>query len=654
MADRPSPRVSAESEALAVNVPLLDQDGPLFLDQGPLLRPLMARNLREVGTSSTNPTDGPTATSTSSGSKSSPAVAEAITGSDGSTIKASDGTTFTYSNQFGGIWYSDPNDPYNDNAYPNSWTPPLNQSWDYGKDRIYGVNLGGWFVLEPFITPALYQKYPGAVDEWTLSTLMAADTANGGIGQIETHYQTFITEQDIAQIAGAGLNWVRIPIPFWAIDTWGNEPFLAKTSWKYILQAIQWCRKYGIRVNLDLHTIPGSQNGFNHSGKLGEINFLLGVMGMANAQRTVLSQPEYSNVVPMFGIINEAELSKIGQTALRAFYVEVYDMMRGITGVGEGKGPFISIHDGFQSLASWADFLPGADRVALDSHPYFAFDNSPATDPIDTGTGSGAGGVWPSEACNRWMDTFNASRNAFGVTYAGEWSNGFNDCGLFLKGIPGSHTYGGDCGVWQDSSNWDVGTKAGVMAFASASMDALRDWFFWTWKVDNATSGVVESPLWSYQLGLQGGWIPTDPRSAIGFCGPSTGPVFDGTFDSWMTGGVGAGTISPDQTTQYPWPPVSLVNVTTPVTALPVYTSTGSIATLPAPTFTGANGNVVDPTVDGWFNANDNAPGPTPIVGCSYPDPWNALNVSVPTGCTGGANAAVPAAITPPPSRRSL
>jgi hypothetical protein len=46
--------------------------------------------------------------------------------------------------------------------------------------------------LEPFITPALYQKYSNAIDEWTLSTAMAADTASGGISQLETHYQTFI------------------------------------------------------------------------------------------------------------------------------------------------------------------------------------------------------------------------------------------------------------------------------------------------------------------------------------------------------------------------------------------------------------------------------------------------------------------------------
>ena len=258
------------------------------------------------------------------------------------------------------------------------------------------------------------------------------------------------------------------------------------------------------------------------------------------------------------------------------------------------------------------------------------------------------------------------SRPAFGVTYAGEFSNGFNDCGLFLEGVGGVPTYGGDCSIWQDSSNWTDGTKAGIQAFTEASMDALRDWFFWTWKVSksilrsrnyteflkvgNSTAGIVESPLWSYQLGIQQGWMPLDPRVAIGSCGPSSGPVWDNTFESWMTGGADAGTIVSSQTELYPWPPTDLQG--TDVSILPYYTSTGSIATLPAPTFTGTSGKTISAGDDGWFNVNDNEPGPTPIPGCAYPDPWNAVDVPVPTGCSGGANAAVPAIITPPPSRR--
>lgn len=83
-------------------------------------------------------------------------------------------------------------------------------------------------------------------------------------------------------------------------------------------------------------------------------------------------------------------------------------MMRGITGIGAGNGPFMSIHDGFAGLSTWAGFLSGSDRIVLDTHPYFAFDGSGSTAPIDTGTGINAGGTWPAAACNRWASELNA------------------------------------------------------------------------------------------------------------------------------------------------------------------------------------------------------------------------------------------------------
>lgn len=94
---------------------------------------------------------------------------------------------------------------------------------------------------------------------------------------------------------------------------------------RYFLKAIKWARKYGIRINLDLHSVPGSQNGWNHSGRLGTVNFLNGPMGYANAQRTLdyirilaefISQPQYKDVVTMFGIMNEPQGPQIGQDAL--------------------------------------------------------------------------------------------------------------------------------------------------------------------------------------------------------------------------------------------------------------------------------------------------------------------------------------------------
>ena len=56
-------------------------------------------------------------------------------------------------------------------------------------------------------------------------------------------------------------------------------------------------------------------------------------------------------------------------------YLKAYEMIRDITGTGEGNGPIIAIHDGFAGVGSWAGFLAGADRLALgepSSHPFSA------------------------------------------------------------------------------------------------------------------------------------------------------------------------------------------------------------------------------------------------------------------------------------------
>ncbi|KAG6382083.1 glycoside hydrolase family 5 protein [Boletus reticuloceps] len=591
-----------------------------------------------------NPSSSSTSSSSPPGTSSpGPTGKSLTTGGNGSVITTSDGTTFTYINNFGGSWVYDPKDPFNNNAQPNSWTPPLNTSWTWGQDKVYGVNLGGLFVLEPFISPALFQKYPAAIDEWTLSTLMAADTASGGLNQIEDHYKTFITEQDIAEMAGAGLNWIRLPIPFWAIEKWDFEPFLEKVCWPYILRVLQWARKYGIRVNLDFHTIPGSQNGYNHSGKEGSINFLNGVMGMANAERALnyiriiaefISQPEWQPVVPVFSIMNEPILSTIGKDQLTSFYLAVHDMIRDITGVGEGHGAYIAIHDGFQGVASWAGFLQGSDRIILDTHPYFAFNGNSNTQPIATGTGLQAGGIWPTTACDAWADSMNASQTAFGVTIAGEFSNGYNPCGLFLTGTTGTSSFGPSCSLFLDSSQWNQTLKDGLMEFTLASMDALQNWFYWTWKIGNSsTTNTVEAPLWSYQLGLQGGWIPTDPRTALGTCaalGVSPQP-FNGQYASWQTGGAGAGTIAATSLAMYgQYPPASINGLTSGANQalLPTYTSTSPIPTLPPPSFSPT------PTVsigDGWYDSADTGLAPTQVQGCSYPDAWDAVGSAVPT-----------------------
>ena len=59
------------------------------------------------------------------------------------------------------------------------------------------------------------------------------------------------------------LNHVRIPIGYWAYDVGPGEPYLQGQR-DYLAKAIGWAQQYGIKVIIDLHGAPGSQNGYAH------------------------------------------------------------------------------------------------------------------------------------------------------------------------------------------------------------------------------------------------------------------------------------------------------------------------------------------------------------------------------------------------------
>ncbi|KAF8874014.1 glycoside hydrolase family 5 protein [Mucidula mucida] len=535
------------------------------------------------------------------------------------------GTTFTYANSFGGDWREDPSDPFAPGGKAQSWGKRIGEDeWVWGEDIIRGVNLGGWLVTEPFIVPALYEKYVdktniAVFDEWTLALAMGENLAK----DMEEHYSTFITEQDIAEIAGAGLNWVRIPIGFWAIETMNDEPFLVGTSWSYFLKAIEWCRKYGVRIYLDLHALPGSQNGWNHSGKAGSVNFMNGVMGIANAQRTLtylriitefVSQEQYRDVVPMVGIVNEILWGTIGKDSVQSFYYAAYEAMRGATGAGKGNGPYVVVHEGFQGPAIWEGFMQGADRLALDQHPYLAF-MSDYTSTLD---------VLAKKPCD-WAVATNQSSKAFGVTVGGEWSVAINNCGKWLNGIGAPSDPHYDCDMWDDWASYNATIITSLKSVALASMDALQNFFFWTWKIGDSTElGRSSSPMWHYRLGLQRGWMPADPREAINHCGGSQ--LFDGSYAASATGDAASMQPSPSLA----FPPAK-ISPSFDATLLPTYTATGTLKTLFAPTFTAAPTATVG---TGWWNAEDNGGAYVPVKGCSYPNAWDAT-AALPTGTCG-------------------
>ena len=106
------------------------------------------------------------------------------------------------------------------------------------------------------------------MDEYTYTQALGKDEAYRRLSQ---HWNSWITQDDFYQIAGAGLNHVRIPIGYWAVAPLPGDPYV-QGQVSVLDKAIGWARAAGLKVMLDLHGAPGSQNEFDNSGRLGPIN----------------------------------------------------------------------------------------------------------------------------------------------------------------------------------------------------------------------------------------------------------------------------------------------------------------------------------------------------------------------------------------------
>ncbi|MBQ4310022.1 MAG: glycoside hydrolase family 5 protein [Oscillospiraceae bacterium] len=97
----------------------------------------------------------------------------------------------------------------------------------------------------------------------------------------EEHLKTFITESDIKEIASWGADHVRIPFDYNIIQN--TDGTMIGEGFSYLDNAIEWCKKYGLRTVLDLHKAMGysfdtyseNESGFFTDEKLQEYFYIL-------------------------------------------------------------------------------------------------------------------------------------------------------------------------------------------------------------------------------------------------------------------------------------------------------------------------------------------------------------------------------------------
>ena len=92
-------------------------------------------------------------------------------------------------------------------------------------NQIRGVNLGGWLVLEPWITPSLFYQFLGGgvgttgMDHYSFCEVLGAEEGNE---QLRRHWETWVTEDIIKDLAGSGaVNSLRVPVGDFMFEPYG-------------------------------------------------------------------------------------------------------------------------------------------------------------------------------------------------------------------------------------------------------------------------------------------------------------------------------------------------------------------------------------------------------------------------------------------------
>ncbi|EQC38096.1 hypothetical protein SDRG_04526 [Saprolegnia diclina VS20] len=332
--------------------------------------------------------------------------------------------------------------------------------------QVRGTNLGGWLVLEPWITPTLFYQFLGtqerfgdqapektAMDQYTFCTALGKEEANR---QLRIHWNNWVTEADIKEMASFGVNSLRIPVGDWMFVPY--EPYIGCTdgSIEQLDRVLDLCDKYNINVLIDIHGHIGSQNGFDNSGKTHQvkwtslastqpvgtttfehwpiryaewagtfdpINHNYSSINYANLNQslTVVNKivTRYANHPAILGLqpVNEPwELTPID--VLKNFYWDSYKVTKSLA----PSWKFV-VHDSFRfGLSYWSQFMKGCPDIALDTHIYQAWMNPGSAEDFN------------SNACQQKY-TISDMENALMPVIVGEWSVATDNCAMWLNGF---------------------------------------------------------------------------------------------------------------------------------------------------------------------------------------------------------------------------
>jgi glucan 1,3-beta-glucosidase len=358
--------------------------------------------------------------------------------------------------------------------------------------RLRGVNLGGWLVLEKWMTPSLFVGL-NATDETTYCVELGAQAEP----RLKQHWNTFITRDDFAWIAATGINAVRIPLGHWIFGadypyhrSYGEVAHPFVTGGIDILdRAFDWAEELGLLIILDLHAAPGCQNGFDNGGIKDVCEWHTQPEYLEHSLRVLEQLAKRYHQRPSLHaieVLNEPRWD-IDTQLLKQYTTAAYQRIRNFCSPEQVAVVF---HDGFRSFHEYTGFLtpPSFNNVLFDIHRYQCFDRK----DIDTdiyGHIEKSVVAWKNEA-----DALIQDRGA--STIVGEWSLGLDlkVVSLWANG-PFNHAL-------EDLDDFQLSVAyRGYAAAQLATFEKYLGWFFWSYKSET-------TPAWCFRECVQRGWLP--------------------------------------------------------------------------------------------------------------------------------------------------
>jgi len=366
-----------------------------------------------------------------------------------------------------------------------------------GGSKLRGVNLGGWLVLEKWITPSLFEGLQ-ATDETSYCVELGEAEATRRLHQ---HWKTFITRDDFAWLKSAGITAVRLPVGHWLFGKdypyhrsyqEARYPFV-EGGLAIVDKVFDWAGEFDLRVVLDLHAAPGCQNGFDNGGILDVCEWHTNEEYIEHSLAMLERLAErYADHPALHGIetLNEPRWD-IPTDLLKRFNLEAYRRIRRHC---PPERVTVVFHDGFRNFREYAGFLqePEFRNVALDIHRYQCFmDYDTSLDIF--GHIRKSAGEWREEADE-------IIRESGYQVYCGEWSLGLDlrVVSLWAKG-PFNHALE-EMDLFQMSAAYRGYASAQVLTF-----EKYAGWFFWTYRTET-------TPEWCYRDCVDQGFFPNMGR----------------------------------------------------------------------------------------------------------------------------------------------